>query len=254
LTTTRIFSPTELKKGKLHQLGADNHKYLKSVLRLRPGSRIHVFDGYGQEFAAVIRSFSRNNVEVELGEQQETALKEIKITLAQALPKAHKMDTIVRSAAELGTDEILPFVAKRSVSHASEEKKAGKAARWQKIAQEAARSSRSSQLTIVGEITTFESVVSRRSGDTLALIFWEEEENTTIRDVLKEPETAEAKNFFLVIGPEGGFTRDEVSLASDAGFISVSLGKQILKVETAALAIIAIIQYEKGILGKTSQR
>lgn len=235
-------------------MGYDNYKHLKFVLRLHPGSRIALFDGFGQEFEAVIRSFSKNNVEVELKEAKEPALQKIKITLAQSLLKAHKMDTIIRNAAELGAVEVLPFVATRSVSRAGEEKNTGKAARWQKIAQEAARLSRSPQITQVGEITTLESVVARRGDNSLALIFWEEEENKTIRDVLTDPISADAKNFFIVVGPEGGFSRDEISLARDAGFISASLGKQILKAETAASVIIAIIQYEKGIFGVASGR
>ena len=96
-------------------------------------------------------------------------------------------------------------------------------------------------------------MISSASDDALKLIFWEEESQKTIKDILTDETFTAVKDFFIIVGPEGGFSRDEVSMAKEAGFISVSLGKQILKVETAAAAIISIIQYEKGIFGHRSQ-
>ncbi len=96
-------------------------------------------------------------------------------------------------------------------------------------------------------------MLSAASDDSLKLIFWEEESQKTIKDILTDETIAAIKDFFIVVGPEGGFSKDEVTMAKEAGFISVSLGKQILKVETAAAAIISIIQYEKGIFSNRSQ-
>jgi 16S rRNA (uracil1498-N3)-methyltransferase len=254
LTIPRIYSPSALEEGKPCRLGTDNYKYLKQVMRLQPGARITVFDGFGCEYSAAIKGFTKDDVEVELGEKKEQAGKEIKIIVAQALPKAHKMDVIVRSAAELGADEILPFAAARSVSRVTQEKGSSKAARWQKIAREAARCCRSSQITNIHPISSFEEMLAHEDSGALKMIFWEEEELRTIKDLLTDQARLTIKNFFVIIGPEGGFTRDEVFQAKEAGFISVSLGKQILKVESAAPAIVTIIQYEKGIFGKTSGR
>jgi 16S rRNA (uracil1498-N3)-methyltransferase len=254
LTIPRIYSPHALEKGKLCRLDHDNFKYLKHVLRLQPGSDIAVFDGFGHEFAAVIKGFPINEVDVELREEKETPLREIKITLAQALPKAHKMDVIVRNAAELGADVIIPFAAHRSVSRVDGEKSLAKTARWQKIANEAARCCRSSQVTAVGPIVPWETMLACAARDALKMIFWEEEEVQSIKDILLDQTWAAVKDIFIIVGPEGGFTREEVGRAKEAGFISVSLGRQILKVESAAPAIIAIIQYEKGIFSKASGR
>jgi 16S rRNA (uracil1498-N3)-methyltransferase len=91
------------------------------------------------------------------------------------------------------------------------------------------------------------------SSDALKLIFWEEESQKTIKDILTDKSLVDIKNFFIIIGPEGGFSKDEINMAKQSGFISVSLGKQILKVETAASAIISIIQYEKGIFSNRSK-
>jgi 16S rRNA (uracil1498-N3)-methyltransferase len=95
-------------------------------------------------------------------------------------------------------------------------------------------------------------MIALASGNSLRLIFWEEESQKTIKDILKDEAITAVKDFFIVIGPEGGFSKDEVTMAKEAGFISVSLGKQILKVETATAATISILQYEKGIFGYRS--
>ena len=254
MTIPRIYSPVALEKGKLCELGQDNHKYLKQVLRLEQGDSITVFDGWGHEFEAVIKNFSINSVALELGKKIETSGREIKITLGQALPKAGKMDVIIRGAAELGADVIIPFAAVRSVSRIAGEKGPVKAARWQKIAREAARCSRSSQITDVLPVASFETMLTCAGEQALKMIFWEEEDQKSIKDVLSDQTWAQAKDIFIIVGPEGGFSRDEILKAKEAGFISVSLGKQILKVETAALVIISIIQYEKGIFSNSSRR
>lgn len=253
MTIPRIYSPIALENKNVCELGEDNLKYLKKVIRLKQGDRINIFDGYGREFEAVIKSYSSKTVLIELGRIVPASEKEIKITLAQALPKAKKMDNIVKTAAELGADIIIPFYAVRSVSHIADEKSSLKVARWQKIAKEAARSSHSSRITEVSKILSFTDMISSAAEDDVKLIFWEEESRKTIKDVLTDEEFSAVKNFFVLVGPEGGFSKDEVEKTKKCKFISVSLGRQILKVETAAAAIISIIQYEKGIFSKKSQ-
>jgi 16S rRNA (uracil1498-N3)-methyltransferase len=253
LTIPRIYNPDALENKTTCELGQDNLKYLKQVMRLKQGDKINVFDGFGKEFEAVIKAFSTKTVLIELGKRIPLADKEIRITLAQAIPKAGKMDAIVKSAAELGADVIIPFDATRSVSRIAYEKSSLKVARWQKIAGEAARCCHSSHIAKVSKVSSFEDMLTSASGDALRLIFWEEESQKTIKDVLTDKIFAAANDFFIVVGPEGGFSKDEVIIAKENGFVSVSLGKQILKVETAAVAIISIIHYEKGIFGHRSQ-
>jgi 16S rRNA (uracil1498-N3)-methyltransferase len=253
LTIPRIYCPDVIENKEICELGPDNYKYLKQVLRLKPGNKINVFDGFGHEFAAVIKNFSSGGVCVELGERIQIAVKEIRISLAQAIPKANKMDLIVKSAAELGTDVIIPFTAARSVSRITGDKTLVKAARWQKIAREAARCCRGSQITEVSSPTSFANMLSQTSGKSYKIIFWEEESQKSVKDALTDKKINSLRDFFIIVGPEGGFSKEEVMLAKKAGFISVSLGRQILKVETAAAAIISIIQYEKGIFSKRSR-
>jgi 16S rRNA (uracil1498-N3)-methyltransferase len=253
LTIPRIYSPDALENKTTCELGPDNLKYLKQVMRLKNGDRINIFDGFGREFEAIIKDFSTKKVLIELGKIIPTEEKKIRITLAQAIPKAGKMDTIVKSASELGADVIIPFYAARSVGRIAGEKISLKVARWQKISGEAARSSHSSHIAKISKVSSFADMIALASCDALKLIFWEEESQKTIKDIFMAETRAATKDFFIVVGPEGGFSKDEIMMAQEAGFISVSLGKQILKVETAAAAIISILQYEKGIFGHRSQ-
>jgi 16S rRNA (uracil1498-N3)-methyltransferase len=228
----------------------DNLRYLKTVLRLKPGDGIIVFDGFGHEFEARIDGFGASGVHVSLGTPIPQADKKISTTLAQAIPKAGKMDLIVKTAAELGTDVIIPFTAARSVSRIEGEKASAKVARWQKIVQEAARCSRSPRLAVIEPVLSFDDMLARATPGSRKLIFWEEEDQRNIKDILNDGQFNGAVNYFIVVGPEGGLSRDEVARAGESGFISVSLGNRILKVETAAAAILSIIQYEKGIFSQ----
>jgi 16S rRNA (uracil1498-N3)-methyltransferase len=252
LTLPRIYSSETLQNAATCLLGADNLRYLKTVLRLKPGDKIIVFDGFGHEFDARIEGFSASGVNVCLGVQIPQADKKIRMTLAQAIPKAGKMDLIVKTAAELGADVIIPFTAARSVSRIEGEKAQAKVARWQKIVREAARCSRSPQLAVIEPVSSFADMLLRATPDARKLIFWEEEDQQHIRDVLNDQKFAGAVHYFIIVGPEGGLSRDEIVRARASGFVSVSLGKRILKVETAAAAILSIIQYEKGIFSQAA--
>lgn len=253
LTLPRIYSSETLQNASTCLLGKDNLRYLKAVLRLRPGDRIIVFDGYGHEYEACIDRFGASDVLLNLEKQFPETERKICLTLAQAIPKAGKMDFIVKTAAELGTDVIIPFLSARSVSRIEGEKASLKVARWQKIVREAARCTRNTLVTVVEPVLSFADMLFRAEPGDRKLIFWEEEDQTSIRDALNEKQHAGAVRYFIVVGPEGGLSRDEVNLAKQAGFISVSLGRQILKVETAAAAILSIIQYEKGIFSQAGE-
>ena len=254
MTVPRIYCSETLRDAAGCELGAENLRYLKTVLRLKPGDPIIVFDGYGHEFAARIEAFGLSQVSVSLEKPLPAAPRPIRLTLAQGIPKAGKMDLIVRTAAELGTDVIIPVSAARSVPQLGKEKAAGKVDRWQKIVREAARCTRSPRLAVIEQVLSFDEMLAQAAPQDRKLIFWEEEDRQTIRQVLHDARFAEAVSYFIIVGPEGGLTRDEVARAGQAGFVSVTLGKHILKVETAAMAILAIIQYEKGIFGLQSER
>jgi 16S rRNA (uracil1498-N3)-methyltransferase len=156
------------------------------------------------------------------------------------------MDGIIRHATELGAERIIPFLAERSVPRWQSEQLPRKRERWQKIAVEASRQCGRPDIPEIGEIVTFERMLRDVPESGLRLIPWEEETKTGIREILRDPARSGLKEFVLVIGPEGGFSAGEIELARQAGLLSVSLGKRVLRVETASLAVLAILQYERG--------
>lgn len=214
-------------------------RQIKDVLRMKPGERIELLTGDGQVHEAKIVSLDKGRVDCQVllsrpaeGEPQ------VKITLVQGLPKARKMGLIVEKCVELGASQIIPMLSERTVA------KEAKQERWQKIAKEAAEQSKRAIAPQVSEAMKFNDVLKLRERFDLALIPWEEEKELTLKQVLSTHDTL--SSILLLIGPEGGFSAAEVEAAKKAGFISVSLGKRILRTETAGLAALAAIGYELG--------
>lgn len=247
MTMTRIYYPNELEAGNFCVVTGENRQYVLSVLRMRQGERILLFDGKGHEYEAVIRTQDQASLTVEVLTKETINVGSCKITLAQSLPKGWKMDFIVEKACELGVTSIIPFISSRSVPRLTPEQGRHKQARWQKVALEAARKSHAGGIPEIEEVLSFNEMLCRAAAETVKIIFWEEEKGAHLKQMLHEKNRGQQGDFFLVVGPEGGFSGEEIDLASSRGFASVSLGRQILKVETAALAILSIVQYERGI-------
>jgi 16S rRNA (uracil1498-N3)-methyltransferase len=249
LTVPRIYFPGDIGKGKICKLGGQNLRYVKSVLRMKKGDHLILFDGTGCEYETLIEDFFADGITVKVLKKDSIPDKGVKITLYQALPKANKMDFIIQKATELGADRIVPFQSARSIPRLSVDKARLKISRWRNIATEAARQCGRADIPEVGGILSYEEVITCSEREKLKIIFWEEESVRGIKQVLRGEEYNGVNDISVIIGPEGGFSREEVDGAVGKGFISVSLGRNILKVETAALTILSIIQYEKGIFG-----
>jgi 16S rRNA (uracil1498-N3)-methyltransferase len=246
VTIPRLYLPRPLETGAVCVAAADQARYLKTVLRMKEGDPLLIFNGTDWEYEAVIRRQTAEGIELEITGRRALPAAEIHVTLCQAVPKVEKMDGIIRHATELGAERIVPFLAERSVPRWRPEQLPRKRERWQKIAVEASRQCGRPDIPEIGEIVTFERMLRDVPESGLRLIPWEEETKTGIREILRDPARSGLKEFVLVIGPEGGFSAGEIELARQAGFLSVSLGKRVLRVETASLAVLAIFQYEKG--------
>jgi 16S rRNA (uracil1498-N3)-methyltransferase len=159
------------------------------------------------------------------------------------------MDSIVQKATELGACRIIPFQSARSVPRLTVDKARARVSRWRSIATEAARQCGRADIPEVNDVLSFEEAIASAEGKALKIIFWEEEIERGIKHLLREKRCEGARDISAIVGPEGGFSKEEVDSAVGRGFISVSLGKNILKVETAAVTILSIIQYELGIFG-----
>lgn len=254
MSTPRIYHPGEMEIGRSVELGENHIRYIRNVLRLGKGDTLILFSGKGVEYGAVIRAVTRDAVTVDIIDRKDIRDGGIAITLAQALPKGPKMDAIIQKATELGASRIIPFDSSRSIPKLTGDKARARTARWQKIALEACRQCGRGDIPEVAEIQAFHEVLDMPGEKDLKLIFWEEESGRGIRDVLRSGASNKAQGFFVIVGPEGGFSNGEVETAVKKGYLSVSLGRRVLKVETASTAILAILQYERGSLSGTLER
>jgi 16S rRNA (uracil1498-N3)-methyltransferase len=232
--------------GGVRTADTDQTRYLATVLRLAEGDPLLVFNGTGWEYQAAVGPRTPQGLTLTISGKSPLPPAAIEITLCQGLPKADKMDGIVRRATELGVARIVPFFAERSVPRWQPEQFPKKKERWQKIAVEASRQCGRPDIPEIGDIVTFERMIKEVPEGALRLIPWEEERKTGIAEVLRDPAVAAVRAFVLVIGPEGGFGPGEIEAAGQAGFTAVSLGERVLRVDTASAAALAILQYERG--------
>jgi len=249
LVIPRIYNPQELSEGISSELGEEYFTYIKDVLRLKKGDELVLFDGVGHEYSAVIRDFYSSKVCLDIIKKETIKLPDTRITLAQSLPKGGKIEMIIQKSTELGTSRIIPFISSRSIPRLTGSRATGKAARWRKIAIEASRQCGRGNVPEVSEILSFDEMLDIPDRRALRIILWEAEPKLGIREILTDEKHAGVDSFFIVIGPEGGFSWEEIEKARQRGFISASLGRLILRTETAPLAILSILQYEKGAFG-----
>jgi 16S rRNA (uracil1498-N3)-methyltransferase len=227
----------------------------------RVGSIITLTDPEGNDFRGRVIRLSELDASVFVFDAFPSPTESsLKIILLQALPEKERMELIIQKATELGVSAIIPFQSERSVSLKERESKQKKAHRWQHIAAKAVQQSRRARVPWVGECRSFQEVLEDCRGEGLKILLWEKE-GESLRDVLKKYfqlnppfekggeggfETYHLSKVYVAVGPEGGFTEQEVMLAKDQGFISVKLGQRILRTETSAITIVGILQYELG--------
>ena len=221
----------------LHQIGY--------VLRLKPTDRIIVLDNTGWEFEVEIERISKERVQGKvLSKKPGQGEPRIKITLYQALLKSDKFELVLQKGVELGVTSFVPFVSERCITR---KESAGKIERWGKIIQEAAEQSERLILPVLHPLISFDEACGMVKQP--ALLLWEEEKSVSLKQILQNPPFNDTANISLFIGPEGGFPEPEKELARQHGITIASLGKRILRAETAGLAAISAILYETGEMG-----
>lgn len=233
---------SKIREGRVYIEGSDvNH--MKNVLRMKPGECVRVSDGDGKVFICSIHSYEEKTAVLDiLKEQDGNAELPSQIWLFQGLPKGDKMELIVQKAVELGAYTVVPFSAKRSVVRLDEKKAQKKRERWQMVAKGAAEQSGRNRIPRVGELQSFADALRMAEELDVVLIPYEREEgmSETTR-VIENIRPGQSVGIF--IGPEGGFEEEEIRLAVAGGAVPVSLGKRILRTETAGLAALSILMY-----------
>jgi 16S rRNA (uracil1498-N3)-methyltransferase len=238
----RIFLPSARVTDNKLSITDEKAHYLLSVLRCRKGDHLIAFNGSGTCFMAVIRETRKREVFAEILETFSCNLESpLYSVLVQGILKGEKMDIVIQKTTELGVNEIVPAVTERSQLRDTRRVK-----RWRKIAEEASRQSGRSVVPAVKdpvELKTFLTSPDFQSTPR-GLIFYEESGIS-----LKRAMHDASHSLHLCIGPEGGFTKEEVNFAEERGLTVLSLGKRILKAETAAISAVTLVQYLFGDMG-----
>ncbi len=242
MTVHRLYvPPSQLAGAPRVELTPEQARHLVAVLRLQPGAAIEVFDGRGARYRAVL-----GEGELELGPALSADARQLDVVLVQALARGEKMDLVVQKATELGAARIVPLASERAVVRLEEGRARARAGRWRRIAQEAARQCGRADVPGVDEPCGWD--------DVLSLLH----EDTGRRGLLLDPSSRElrlgeaargAPRLLLAVGPEGGFSAPERERAVGEGLLAVSLGRRVLRSETAGLAALAVVLHVNGELG-----
>jgi 16S rRNA (uracil1498-N3)-methyltransferase len=257
----RIFLPTaDLKETQISITGEKAH-YLISVLRCQKGEDLTIIDGGGNCLETFLIKCDKKEVIAQVIEKSPCNLEShLDIILVQGMLKGEKMDMVVQKTTELGVKEIIPVITERS-----QIRETRKLDRWRKIAEEASRQSGRSVVPYVHEPVEFREFLSRvesdrytdpgtiKSEEVQGFIFWEET-GLSLNEAKKRISVSPFPPFavspgHLLIGPEGGFTKEEVDFAQEKKFLVLSLGRRILRAETAAISAVTLMQFLFGDMG-----
>ena len=240
---TRFFVNQEELRQSMILLTGENAAHAK-VLRLKAGEEVLVCDGQGMECLCKVEGQQGNEYVLEVIEMRES-LSEAKVAVSvyMALPKADKLEHVIQKATELGASEIVTFPTARCVSRPDEKSLKKKVERWQKIAASAAEQSGRGRIPAVLVLNSYTEALNRAVQADKAIVFYENEHATTLQQALTQ---GDYRTVSLLSGPEGGFEESEIEQARIAGFQICTLGRRILRCETAPLCGLSAVMYDAG--------
>lgn len=246
----RFYMPPERCAGDVLRLDGREAHHAAAVLRLRRGDPVTILDGAGHEIRCEIDNATRQAVTLTVRARIFVPPLPCQITLIQALPKGKLMDSIVQKAVELGARRIVPVLSERVVSHLDEDGAEARQEKWQQVAVEAIKQSGATWLPEVESPVSVEECLARHESFDLTLVGSLQPGRRHPREVLAEYRAihnAPPKSIGIWIGPEGDLTPEELSAIQSAGAQPVTLGRLVLRVETAAIYCLSILNYELNI-------
>lgn len=224
-------------------LTGENAKHAK-VLRLKCGEEVLLCDGEGRECLCKVTAVSDGQIMLAVKELRTSETEaRVRVSVYMAFPKADKLEHVIQKATELGAYEIVAFPSGRCISKPDDKSLGKKLERWQKIAASAAEQSGRGRVPQVLTLPSYKAALERAAQADKALLFYENEHATTLRMAL---ESSPYETVSLLTGPEGGLEEREVQQAMDAGLIVCTLGKRILRCETAPLCALSAVMYDAG--------
>lgn len=225
-------------------ISGDDAKHISRVLRMKKGDEITVCDLNATDYTCRISDFSKTEVFFDIISQKPSETEsDVKFSVFQALPKASKMDYIIQKCTELGVYEIFPVALSRCIVKLDGADAKKKTERWQAVSEAAAKQSMRGIVPKIHMPLSFKETILKLKEADLCFVCYENEKDTTLKNVLQSAHD-NIKSVAFLIGPEGGISEAEISAIKDAGIAAVSLGKRILRTETAPTAVLAAINYE----------
>ncbi|WP_058485394.1 16S rRNA (uracil(1498)-N(3))-methyltransferase [Defluviitalea phaphyphila] len=236
--------PTQIKNNNISIYGEDV-KHISKVLRLKNNDKIIICNGQGTDYECIIKNINKEEIVTEIiSSRSSSGEPKVKITLFQGVTKSDKMNIVIQKCVEMGIYKIVPVITDRTIVKIENEKKEkSKLLRWQKISEAAAKQSQRGIIPNITEIITFSEAIKEAKKIDFKVIAYEKEKINHLKDIFKK---FEGRDIAIFIGPEGGFTEEEISLAKENNIIPITLGKRILRTETAGLFLLSIMMYEIG--------
>lgn len=242
---SKFFVPSDNVSEDCIVINGSDVAHIRRVLRYREGDCISVSDSSGTEYFCTIRKMSDSEIFLDITDKMQSNTElGMDIVLFQGLPKKDKMELIIQKAVELGVTEIYPVINERTVVRLDEKKAQQKTERWNKISEAAAKQSGRTIIPEVHVPISFEDAVSAAEKLEYTIIPYENAEGMAY-SAQCIGEAVKAASVGIFIGPEGGFSKEEVDRAAASGAKAISLGRRILRTETAGLAVLSVIMFEK---------
>ncbi len=215
--------------------------HVKDVIRLKTSDKFIAFDGEGSQYICRIEKLSADKIEAIIEDKKKTTIKIPDVTLACAIPRLSKMDDLIQKAAELRVKTLIPTLTARGIVKLNQDRINSKINRWGKIAKESSKQCGRDDMLKITEPKNFKDVVSDSNNYKLKLLPCISDDTKPLKSALA---TIKTESALILVGPEGDFTPAEVELAKTFGFVPVSLGPVILRVDTACFFILSVIMYE----------
>ena len=228
-------------------ISRDEARHIIKVLRYKIDDLITLFDSEGMTYECVIKAFENERITAEIIEKIENKNSETtKIVLAQAVLKSKKMDSVIQKSTELGISRIIPFFSSRTIPKWNSDKCFDKAEHWRNIVKASVKQSGIRKMPCVDNIISYDEIISSNLNMNKILLY-EKERNVSFKKIINT--IIFPSDILIMVGPEGGFTMEEVSKAKQSGFIITGIGNLILRAETVPISVLSILQYEAGNLG-----
>jgi 16S rRNA (uracil1498-N3)-methyltransferase len=241
----RFFIPKENFTAQSALVSGDEAHHLRKVLRLEVDEQIQVFDGEGQEWLATIKGFSGQTVSLQLEEQITTIVESpLEITLVQGLIKGDRFDWAIQKSVELGVSHIQPLVSRYSDIQLAKGQGEKRLERWERIALEASKQSGRRKLTTILSPLEWSKFISQKLS--CPTIFFAERGGASLSQIIAEIKNNSPKSINLVVGSEGGWSSEELEQAKNVGYHLTTLGRRILRAETAGITAVGLIQHLLG--------